>query len=106
MVFVPHRLAYFTTLVLRPENNHLGLLAPLSEPMAATSGAYALPLKSSFRFRNHSVTGQGPGPEWICPGPAGSVWVLDFSRKDFTTGVQETMRVHLLMLGTVKQGRD
>ena len=35
------------------------------------------------------TTGQGPGPEWVCLGTAGSVWVLDFTyRKDFTARVQ------------------
>ena len=24
-----------------------------------------------------------PGPEWVCPGPAGSVWVFDFVKEKF-----------------------
>ena len=51
------------------------------------------------------VTGQGPGPEWVCPGPAVACGFLTSCRKDFTTRVQVTMRLNLLKLGTVKQGR-
>lgn len=30
-----------------------------------------------------SVTGKGPGPEQVCLGPAGSMWVPDFVQKWF-----------------------
>ena len=25
----------------------------------------------------------GPGPEWVCPGPTGSVWILAFMLERF-----------------------
>ena len=54
---------------------------------------------------SHCVTGQGPGPEWVCPGPAVECRSLTSCRKDFTARVLATMKIHLLKLGTVKQGR-
>ena len=53
----------------------------------------------------HSVTGQRPGPLWICLGLAVVCGFLISCRKLFTTEVQVTMRIHLLKLGTGKQGR-
>ena len=50
------------------------------------------------------VTGQGPGPEWVCLGPVVACGFLILCKKDFTTRVQVTVRIHLLKLETVKQG--
>ena len=47
----------------------------------------------------------GPGPEQGCLGPAVLCGFLTSCRKDFTTPVQVSMRVRVLKLGTVKQGR-
>ena len=51
------------------------------------------------------VTRQEPGPAWVCIEPAIVRGFLTSCRKDFTTRVQVTIRIHLLKLGTVKQGR-
>lgn len=45
---------------------------------------------------------RGPNPEWVCLGPAGSAWVLDFVQARFDKQVQVVMRERLLKLGTVK----
>ena len=37
-----------------------------------------LPLK-----KDAPVTRQRPGPEWVCLGPVGSMWVLDFAWEGF-----------------------
>ena len=50
----------------------------------------------------HNVTGQGPGPERVCPGPAVVGGFLTSCRKDFTTEVQVIFRVCFSKLGTVK----
>ena len=42
-------------------------------------------------------------PERACLGPAVVCGFLTSCRKDFTTGVQVAMKMHLLKLGTVKQ---
>ena len=55
--------------------------------------------------QTRTVTGQGSGPEGVCRGPAVVCAFLTSCRKDFTTRVQVTIRIHLLKLGTVKQGR-
>ena len=50
------------------------------------------------------VTGQRPAPERVCLGPAVVCGFLTSWRKDCTTQVPVTMRIHLLKLQTVKQG--
>ena len=52
-----------------------------------------------------TLTGQRPGPEWVCLELAVVGGFLTLCRKDFTTGVWVTMRTHLLKLRTMKQGR-
>ena len=48
---------------------------------------------------------KGPGPERVCLGPAVMCGFLTSCRKDFTIRVQVTLRIDLLKLGTMKQGR-
>ena len=57
------------------------------------------------RLYSVSVTGQGLGSEQDCLGPAVLCRFLPLPRKHFTTQVQVTMRMCLLKLGTVEQGR-
>lgn len=45
-----------------------------------------------------TVTREGPDPERICLGPPVVCELLTSCRKDFTTGVQVTRRMHLLKL--------
>ena len=46
---------------------------------------------------------KGPGPEWVCLGLVAVCEFLTFCRKDFTTPVQVTVRIHLLRLGAGKK---
>ena len=52
------------------------------------------------------VTGQGSAPERVCLGQLVVCGLLTSCRRDFTTPVQVTVRVCLLKLGTVKQGKS
>ena len=36
------------------------------------------PLECTLIINKEVLPDVGPGPEWVCLGPAGSVWVLDF----------------------------
>ena len=51
------------------------------------------------------VSGQEPGPEGVCLGPAVVRGFLTSGKKDFTTQFHLTIRMHSLKLGTMKQGR-
>ena len=48
---------------------------------------------------------KGSDPVQVCLWPAVVCKFFTLCRKDFTTGVQVTMKVRLLKLGAVKQGR-
>ena len=51
-----------------------------------------------------TVAGQGFGPKPVCLGPVVVCGFLTWCRKDFTTRVQVTVRIHLLKLGQWNKG--
>ena len=48
---------------------------------------------------------KGPGPEWVCPGPAGGVWVLDFVQERFHSTSLDDYEDAFTEAGAVEQGR-